>query len=110
MGSRCVRAPAAVVTVRGGERGLRAHEGALDRATPGTLAFDPRSAAGAEAAAAPDSPHWLPARPRHRTMPVGPSGARGAGGRKSLTNRGVPVAAYRPFCDDNVLDLVALTS
>jgi len=32
------------------------------------------------------------------------------GTEKSLTNEGVTTSAYRPFCDDNVLVLVALTS
>jgi hypothetical protein len=30
--------------------------------------------------------------------------------QESLTNDGVPASVYRPFCDDNVLVLVALTS
>jgi hypothetical protein len=75
-------------------------------------------------------PRRRPARRRHRTAFTRPLGLgsrrlvpqyvwcvrqlgalrRSAEAEKSQTNERVPTSVYRPFCDDNVLVLVALTS
>ena len=47
--------------------------------------------------------------PQRLANPSGPTRT-SAEPEKSLTNEGVTTSAYRPFCDDNVLVLVALTS
>ena len=106
---------------RGG--GGSCHRGALDREAAAWseqrrgllrpalrgIAMDRRP--GAARSENPDTAQPAPSGhpPQRLANPGGPTRT-SAEPEKSLTNEGVTTSAYRPFCDDNVLVLVALTS